>query len=830
MIADLLQIPLPNESTYNELAADGITPRPHWSRFIESLQDIGAEELAGRWERAERRIRENGVTYNIYTDPQGVNRPLSIDPIPLLIPPDEWRVLEAGIIQRAQLLNLVLEDIYGPRRLLSNGDLPAELLFANPAFLRPLTELAVPKQSYLHLLAVDLARSPDGRWWVLADRSQSPSGSGYALENRTIVSDVLPEAFGATNVRRLASFFRAQRETLFGMVKSDHPRVVLLTPGPYNETYFEHSYLARYLGLTLVEGADLTVRDRRVYLKTVEGLQPVDVILRRVDDSFCDPLELRGDSFLGVAGLVDAVAAGNVVVANALGSGVIESAAIMPFLPGLSRKLLGEPLKLPSVATWWCGQDYARDWVLDHLDQVVVKTAFPSRAIEPVFGATLTRDEKQRFVDRVRVRPYEYVAQEQVALSTVPVWERGHIYSRSLVLRTYVLNTGSGWIAMPGGLTRVAGEDGPVVSMQRGGRSKDAWVLSEGPVDTFSMLRPRNQTIQLERIRPDLPSRAADNLFWLGRYAERSECMARLLRCLMTRVRRARHAELTCLFRLHGCLDSQHSILPKDRPATADDLEEELISLISDATRPDSLASNLAELHRVGSNLRERLSADMSRLVVALSESTQTDDYMLLIEYSAVLSGCLELLSAFSGMERENITRGPGWTFMSLGRRLERAMYSVRQMREVTVRLDEQSWPLLEYLLEAADSSMTYRSRYFTTLQPVAVLEVLMEDETNPRSLNFQMSHLVNLYRKLSRHSPDDLRAIEHALSLLHSINLEDLDFPLPGSDGRAADSPAISDLHRSLEFVQNLLPSWADNISLAYFDHARTFPISIGG
>jgi uncharacterized circularly permuted ATP-grasp superfamily protein/uncharacterized alpha-E superfamily protein len=686
------------------------------------------------------------------------------------------------------------------------------------------------KHSYLHLLGVDLARSPDGRWWVLADRTQSPSGTGYALENRTIVSDVLPDAFVSANVRRLASFFRTQRTVLLGMAKSEHPRAVLLTPGPYNETYFEHSYLARYLGLTLVEGADLTVRDQRVYLKTVEGLQPVDVILRRVDDSYCDPLELRGDSFLGVAGLVGAIRAGNVVVANALGSGVIETAAIMPFLPGLARKLLGEPLKLPSVATWWCGEDYALDWVLHHLDQVVVKPAFPLRAIEPIFGADLAKPERERIVAQLRARPHEYVAQEQVALSTTPVWDQGHFYSRSLVLRTYVLNTGSGWMAMPGGLVRVAGEDGPVVSMQRGGRGKDAWVLWDGPVDTFSMLRPRNQAIQLQRTHPDLPSRAADNLFWLGRYAERSESMARLLRCLFTRVRSARNAELTCLFRLHSCLGSQHSILPKEGPVTAGDLEDELISLISDPKRPDSLASNLSEVQRVGGNLRDRLSGDMSRLVVALSESAQTEQYMLFIEYSAVLSGCLELLSAFAGMERENITRGPGWLFMSLGRRLERAMYSVRQLRELTRRLDEESWPLLEYLLEVADSSMTYRSRYFTTLQPAAVLEVLMEDETNPRSSNFQIAHLADLYPKLPRHGQDDLKAMQHAMTQLRGVDLETLDFPLPGSGRTSASSSGVSRLDLTLEFVQNLLPSWADNISLTYFDHARTYPISIGG
>jgi uncharacterized alpha-E superfamily protein len=375
---------------------------------------------------------------------------------------------------------------------------------------------------------------------------------------------------------------------------------------------------------------------------------------------------------------------------------------------------------------------------------------------------------------------------------------------------------------------RVAGVDGQVVSMQRGGRGKDAWVLSDQPVDTFSMLRPRNQPIQLRHSLGDLPSRAADHLFWLGRYAERAECIARLLRCLITRVRRASGPELTCLFRLHACFDPRHSTLPKDRPPTAADLETELISLLSDLDRPSSLASTLAEVQRVGGNVRERLSAEMSRLIVALGESAQTENYMLFVEYTAVLGGCLELLSAFSGMERENITRGPGWLFLSIGRRLERAMFSVRQLREMTDGVDEDSWPMLEYMLEVADSSMTYRSRYFTTLQPLAVLDVLMADEANPRALNFQMSHLCGLYAKLPRHSPDDLEAIEHAFARLRALDLEKVDFPLPGR--AVPESEGQLELKTLLRFVENLLPSWADNVSLTYFNHARTYPISIGG
>src|ERR1700683_1204051 len=385
---------------YDEMCgAPGIL-RPHWDKFIHSLSALGDQELTRRWQTAKQRIRENGVTYNVYGDPMGMDRPWNLDAIPLVIPPSEWNQLEAGLIQRARLLNLILADLYGPQRLLHGGLLPAALVFANPGFWRPCHGVRVSGGTYLHLLAVDLARGPDGDWWVISDRTQAPSGAGYSLENRRVMAETFPDLFREFRVKRLASFFRSFRNSLLRLspVARDNPRVVLLTPGPFNETYFEHSYLARYLGFTLVQGGDLTVRDSRVFLKTLEGLKQVDVILRRVDDSFCDPIELRSDSYLGVAGLVEAVRAGNVTVANALGSGLIETSAFMPFFPGLSRPMLGEDLKLPAAATWWRGQPRALCYVRDNLDFLVIKPAFPAKGMEPVFGGRLDPTERSRIL------------------------------------------------------------------------------------------------------------------------------------------------------------------------------------------------------------------------------------------------------------------------------------------------------------------------------------------------------------------------------------------------------------------------------------------------
>ncbi len=830
MTGDLYQSPLRYGTTYEESSADGMTPRPHWERLMRSLRELGPAELVARWAQAERRIRDNGVTYNIYGDPEGANRPWKIDLVPLLIPGAEWRSIEAGVIQRAKLLSLLLEDMYGPQDLLRDGHFPAALLYANPAFLRPLAGVKVPTQSRLHMMAVDLARAPNGQWWVLANRTQAPSGSGYALENRIIVSELLPELFRDSNVQRLAPFFKAQRDALTRLAGRDNPRIVLLTPGPHNETYFEHSYLAKYLGFTLVEGADLTTRDRCVFLKTVSGLEQVDVILRRVDDDFCDPLELRGDSLLGVSGLVEAVVAGNVKVANALGSGVIESAAIMPFLPGLARHLLGEELLLPSVATWWCGQKKALDWVVNNLEAVVVKPAFSGIGMEPVFGSELTKAERDTFLRRLHERPYEYVAQEQVQLSTAPVWEHEALHSRSVVLRTYVLNTGDGWVVIPGGLVRVAGASGSVVSMQRGGHSKDAWVLLDGPVDSFSMLPRRDEPITLRRIPLVVPSRVADNTFWLGRYVERAENQARILRSIIPRVHLGDQEELGSLICLADCLGSRASRTGKHRTASFGSLRKKLFSLLTDNKRGDSLPATLAEVSRIGGSVRERLSSDMMLLIGQLRDSMQTEKGALLTTYSAMLTKCLELLSAFSGLERENINRGAGWLFLSLGRRLERALYLTRELREITRPLPADNWAYLERLLEVADSSMTYRTRYYTTLQPLAVLDVLMADETNPRSLCFQLNHLTDLYEKLPRHISADLLAMESALASLRRIDLQAMAFaPLGGGPKGGGPHSGLLELDRFLSQLEDLLPSWSNNLSSHYFSHARTLPIAMG-
>jgi uncharacterized circularly permuted ATP-grasp superfamily protein/uncharacterized alpha-E superfamily protein len=823
---------------YDEMSAAPGVLRPDWDVFINSLSGLGEQELARRWQTARQRIRENGVTYNVYGDPLGMDRPWNLDAIPLMIPPSEWSQLEAGLIQRAHLLNLILADLYGPQHLLRGGLIPPALVFGNPGFWRPCHGVGVSGNTYLHLLAVDLARGPDGDWWVISDRTQAPSGAGYTLENRIVMAETFPDLFREFQVKRLASFFRSFRDTLLRLspMKRDNPRVVLLTPGPFNETYFEHSYLARYLGFTLVQGGDLTVRDNRVFLKTLEGLKQVDVILRRVDDSFCDPIELRSDSFLGVAGLVEAVRSGTVTVANALGSGLIETSAFMPFFPGLSQQMLGEKLKLPTAATWWCGQPKALRYVLDNLDFLVVKPAFPSKGMEPVFGGRLGADERSRLISRINENPHEFAGQELLSLSTVPVWSEEHgLTPRRVVLRVYLAAVGNSWIVIPGGLARVSPSiDTPVVSMQRGGGSKDTWVLSAGPVDTFTLQRPRDVPVELSRgVVSDLPSRAADHFFWLGRYAERSEHLARMLRCILIRLTSQLAAadgpEWESLTKMHDCLESPHARLSTEEPQgeldPMRDLEQEIRSRIFEEQRSDSLTAILNRAGRSAAQVRDRLSSDLLRVVSQFGSMTRGADsqawgYVPVGDALAVLNGCIGTLASLRGIEMENMTRGPGWHFLSIGRRLERSVQLVTLFRTIIVPFTPQIWPALEMLLEVTDSSMAYRSRYFTILQPAPVLDLLMNEEANPRSLAFQMKDLSEHCLSLSS-MPSGAgwpilkqKRLEEAASNLFRADVRTLSEPDAGA-------PRLR-LDELLAEVDAALPALSNAITHAYFSHAE--------
>jgi len=800
---------------WDEMALPSGELRPHWRRLMSAVTGLGRDEALRRWRQAERLIRENGVTYNVYGDPLGMDRPWQLDPLPLLIPIGEWSAIEAAVTQRATLLDRMLADLYGAQRLLREGHLPAELVFADAGFLRPCHGLAVPNDVRLHLYAADLARSPDGQWWVLADRTQAPSGAGYALENRVVTTRVLPEVFGGFHVPRLAGWFQTMRDSLSALAagRTDSPRIVLLTPGPYNETYFEHAYLARYLGVTLVEGADLAVRGERVHLKTLDGLLPVDVILRRQDDRWCDPLELFGESALGVPGLVQAVRAGHVAVANALGSGLVDTPGVMAFLPGLCRRLLAEELRMPSVATWWCGQQRELAYVENHFDGLVLKNTFRSSAPDVVFGAHLAGDERTAFLARLRADPHRWVAQEQVALSTVPAAASEGPAPRHLVLRVFAVASNGSWSVMPGGLTRVsASADDLVVSSQRGGASKDTWVLADAPVPVVSLMDRVQAPIDVSRAGFALTSRVADNLLWLGRTAERVEAGVRLFRSALGRLAeeplRAADATLPDAVEL---LARRYRLDAHEEEAP---LAERIVAAIFDRERPDSLSSAAHQLHHLAWLVRDRISTDAWRILGRFEERFEEPAglHPALRVNAALdrLDGALLLLSAFTGLVMEGMTRALGWTFLDIGRRLERAIQMVELLLYGLVEPGPREWRRLENVLQVADSVMTYRSRYQTSLQAPLVLDLLLRDEANPRSVSFQLAHL-------ERHfEPLDKAPRAAVTRLLASVRRAPLDELAALDDGgrRVALEALLMQLRRDV-------PAIFAALSHAYLSHA---------
>jgi uncharacterized circularly permuted ATP-grasp superfamily protein/uncharacterized alpha-E superfamily protein len=820
---------VPQEGHWDEAMANSRFPRKHWRELLVALGRMGPEQLNRRWRAGQQLIQANGITYNVYGDPQGKERPWKLDLIPLVIDGAEWAYLEQAIIQRATLLNAIVADLYGSQSLIQSRQLPAATLFANPNFLRPCRGIQVPGGVHLQTYAADLARAPNGQWWVIADRTQAPSGLGYALENRLVSAQTLPAVFNQCRVRQLAPFFEAARDALLALAPNHRaaPRVVLLTPGPHNETYFEHSFLARHWGFPLVEGADLTVRDNRVFLKTLAGLEPVDLVLRRMDDSFCDPLELRGDSLLGVPGLMQAVRSGNVGVANALGSGLAEAALQMAFLPGLCRQLLGEELKMPSVATWWCGDEQPRKYVREHLQDLVIKPTFPYVGRKAEFPGRMSRDERRELAARIEADPEEYVAQEQVDLSTAPVRSGDVIAARHIVLRVFAAWNGSSYAVLPGGLTRVSLEDQSlVVSMQLGGGSKDTWVLAAKGDEINLAPRTAEPVVTAPRSSGELPSRVADNLFWLGRYTERVESGVRLVRALLPGLSAegdfGRSASIDTVAHLLGGMGYLPPEFAAGSIATQRwNLQRLLGTMVFDPTRMSGIGWNLKHVRRVTWPLKERLSQDTWRVLHQLETDFSTTPpagtEQRFVAAMALLDRAIVTLSAFAGLLMENTTRGYGWRFLEIGRRLERALQMTELLRVCISQAPFENEPHLEMLLQIADSSITYRTRYLTAMRTEFVLALLLADETNPRAVAFQLATLLEHVVNLPLHDADGAAATERVLAakvlaIVREVEMDEL--AAPDAEGETG---VLEDL---LKQMKTELYDISDALSARYFSH----------
>lgn len=739
-------------------------PTPAWAAFFGSLGRDGFADLNRRTTNLQRQVRDNGITYNVYADAGGPQRPWSLDLFPLILAPREWQGIEAGVLQRVRLLEGILHDVYGEQELLAANLLPPALVQGHTGYLRAMHGAVPAGGRRLHIAAFDLARDAEGAWWVVTQRTQAPSGLGYLLENRLIVSRQFPEAFRDLKVQRLAATYRALLESLTRLCPAGagEPRIVLLTPGPYNETYFEHAYLARYLGLTLVEGSDLSVRDDRLYLKTLRGLEPVHGVLKRLDDEFLDPLELRADSHLGVPGLLQAIRAGNVLVANAPGSGFLESTALLGFLPALSRHLLGEELKLPALPTWWCGERAAMEAVLPQLAGNVIKSTYAGAGAGAVLGKDLSRRALDEWAGRIVRSPDEHTVQAYVPLSQMPTWKSTHsgdrILPRSLLLRVFAVSDGAeGWRVLPGGLTRIATSDTEIASMQRGGSSADTWVMTEGVVDPTSLLHHEHPAVDTPHRTRTVTSRAAENLFWLGRYTERTENTARLARLALESLNGEDQSSQPLLAWLGEIAVANALVLPAvPAPTQARRVfERSLIAALGDTKDAYSVGFNLCGVRNAAASLRERLSQEQWNLIVRAEQEFRLGCAAAKGDYASVDAlRVLEVLSghtaAMTGAQTDRMTRDDGWRLLSTGRHLERLGFLAQALScafQSGAVFDEGGF---EAVVALFDSTITFHAQYQQRHDIPALLDLLVLDRDNPRSLGWVAQTLRGRLAKLA--------------------------------------------------------------------------------
>ncbi|MDB6063383.1 MAG: hypothetical protein JWM78_3486 [Verrucomicrobiaceae bacterium] len=820
--ADTLSEYQPLDFAYDEMVDAQGKAREHWRPLGDFLDSSTPQTLDTLKRETQRRLKEQGVYYNVYEDPAGKHRTWQLDPVPMLLSEQEWPKLEAGLQQRARLFSLLLQDLYGPQKALREGLIPHEVVLRHPEFLRPAMTPKNNKQpsTPLVLYAVDLARGPDGAWWVLSDRSQGPSGAGYVLEARAVTKRVLGQSVSAYSIAPYAQFFHHLKRHVSALAPDQQrePTIALLSSGIGNEVYFEHAYLAAQLGITLVQGDDLTVRHGNVYLRTVDDLRRVDVLIRRVDSSFCDPLSFRSDSMLGVPGLLQAQQLGRVGMANSLGSGVLECPALLPFLPALARAWLGEELLLPNVATWWCGHDKERKYVLAELDKLLIKRVDQPGKV--IFGETLSRKELQNLTDAIKATPWAYVGQQHLSFSSVPTLAEGGLAPRQLVLRSFLAGDGEHYDVMPGGLSRVAGSaEVSVISGQSGGWSKDTWLLrSSGSMRDVLRLHPSGQR---RLATAALTSRAAEHLFWAASYLERSESLLRLVTAYQKRydtwLDYGFDSDAQVLRQCVPLLQLYvSSTLIGDVPPAPETLRRALLS-----NNVGSLAYNLHRGLEGIYTVRDLWPADNWRVIEELEELlTYAERNREIVAVDQMVQPLLNAMLAFWGATQESLALTQGGLWLHLGRRLERVQNMLLGISHLCRQLvvGEDSALTLETLLDAHGCIVSHRRRYGIELNFLTVWQHLLLEVTNPRSLLHQLEELESLLHYLNASPQFGLTEQEKiVLSVVTPLRLAD------AREWSQADTSRTL-LARFLSELSGRLRQLGTDLDNHYFRHTQPF------
>ncbi len=797
------------EIAWDEATAKDGQIRPQWADLAVKLHNLTADERAALSASADRMLDDLGTTFNVYSDVGGTGQPYQIDPIPLMITREEWDKISAGLAQRIRLLETVIADLYGPQKLLAQGLIPPDLIHSNRAYQPQVRGVLPPGGRFLVTTSTDLLRAPNGAWTVLHDQIQGPQGLGQVLENRNVTSNLLSEHYESSRVARLGGYFDEERATLQGLSvqRQEMPNVVILTSGFRHPSYFEHAYKARLLGFPLVEAADLTVREKRLYLKTLAGLRRIDGVACRIGDDAIDPLEFWTLGRGGVPGMVEAWRSGNVALANAPGSGLAASPALLPFLPRICREWFKEDLKLPFVETWWLGNAEVRARVLDQMNRYVLLSSFPDDSALPVRWATLSPNAKKSWLALIEERPHDFVVQLDVTPSQAPSLEGRGLSSKPVVLRGFTLNAADAPVILPGGLGRVgkAGQP-PQLWPGHAGFTKDVWISEDVNATASPLVRSQEgSTVLRHPSASEVPSRIAEQLFWVGRYAERIEIATRLLRVTLRHMigesgRRQRD-------QLFACIDLINSVgmLPKERKTKTSGMFNALVDLVHGANSRAGLAPLVRALLSNAAAARDRLSDDTWRFFNRLEGIVhQPATLPQTTELSQTLDTLILHLSAFSGMQAENMTRGQGWRFLEIGRRLERSLGTLSLLK-CAAEFSETDSLILDPLLETCDSVMTYRRRHFSKPRWDAVCGLLFSDLTNPRSVAFQIA----IMKKESELFPGDPK-----FGLFPQIieRLSSLDEPFQNPKAQTGDE---------LEAFGDSLEELSDLLTQHYFSHS---------
>lgn len=804
------------EGAYSESFSSPGQVRPHWQSILGAFNKKGINSLAKHHQRACRMRHEDGATINPFDDAKERSTSWALDMIPFPIADGEWTEIEAGLTQRALLLEKILADTYGPQELLANGSIPAELIFANPNFLHSCHGIQPSGNRFLTFYAADLYRGADGRFRVLRDFGSNPAGLGYALENRIVMSRIFSDLYHKTQIRRLAPFFQTFHQALIqrASLRKEDPGIVLFSPGPDSHIYYEHALLSRYLGYPLVEGQDLTVRNGNVFLKKLAGLEPVEAIFRHISDLNSDPFALRRETANGVAGLIQVCREQNIDIVNPIGSGFADTPVLKTFLPMLCRQLMGTDLLLENHPVWWCGNTDGLGHATSRLAQLTVASAMDRSA---------TIDQTADLHSAIKANPAQYMVSDSFTPSSSPAWGNQGVSGCYNVLRIFACATENGFTVMPGGLAITAAKSETLQQENpEQEQSKDIWVLSDKPVKPFTLLDGFHTVTEFKRS-SDQPSRVADNLLWLGRYLERAEGLIRLLRSIYRRLSgEDRPQDIPELLFLLNILKTKNIISLSPEAEIGRPLYHELLQHLHDSLyrkdHPESVVFILKRVQETARNVRDRLSVDCFRVINQLEDfaDSQSKDPL------EILDTTLFTLSAFSGLAMESMTRGLGWRFMDMGRRIERAMNQTSLIRIGLPQVCHTSRNTLQSLLEVSDSLMTYRGRYKSTFQLAPVLDLLVADETNPKSLAFQLSQLAEHVEHLPQQSERRFSCAEEriALKMLTDVRLLDLTGIQCGMD-----EPKNESLATFLSSMETLLKEFAQHVTGHYLSRVPATP-----